>query len=162
MYVLKEHLLGSAEIRRDYMYTSGLMINELAEFLILLEMLITWEQREPFVKGLSCPNSACPHRPGSVRKEGKREGKNICSELTVFQTLGKGLLQTRCSLSSHQPFKARLQSALFLMENLDVSEIKQPDLGHPARKCKPRSEDLSSGFYEYKVCHVVITVAGFG
>ena len=41
MYVLKEHLLGSAEIRRDYMYTSGLMINELAEFLILLEMLIT-------------------------------------------------------------------------------------------------------------------------
>lgn len=39
--MLKEHLLGSAEIRRDYMYTSGLMINELAEFLILLEMLIT-------------------------------------------------------------------------------------------------------------------------
>lgn len=163
MYVLKEHLLGSAEIRRDYLYTSGLMINEVAEFLILLEMLISWEQREPFLKGLSCPDGACLHRRGSVRKEGKGEGKNICSELSVFQTLGKGLLQTQCSLSSHQSFKARLPSALFLMENLEVNEIKQPDSGHSARKCKSRSEDVNSGFYEYKVCHVVvITVAGFG
>lgn len=98
-----------------------------------------------------------------MRKEGKGEGKNICSELSVFQTLGKGLLQTQCSLSSHQSFKARLPSALFLMENLEVNEIKQPDSGHSARKCKSRSEDVNSGFYEYKVCHVVvITVAGFG
>lgn len=38
---LKEYLLDSAQIRRDYLHTSGLMINESAELLIVLEVLIS-------------------------------------------------------------------------------------------------------------------------
>lgn len=158
MHALRKHLLGTAQIRRDYLHTSGLMINELREFLILLEMLILWEQREVFVEGAEPSRLCLSALSWLCEKRRERGGKRIFGQhLLCFRLWARGSHTLHVVNPHTNPSKWdndqpccswwKTWRSVRVSSLTPTTKLGSGQLGYG---------DLNSGFYESKVCHVLM------